>query len=146
MTNPRLFAFLLILMVLVGYAIGRYAQPAKVVTKTQVVTQVHDVVHEKIHKVIVTVTAPNGTKTTTTTIDNGSVINDQSNTQSNSSTVTTYDKTQWSVGALANVDLTKGISAPSYGIQVERRILGPVWVGAYGLANASGGLSVSLEF
>lgn len=50
----------------------------------------------------------------------------------------------WRVGGLVGVDL--GGLSPTYGGQVERRIIGPVYVGAWGLSSGQGGLSVGVEF
>jgi hypothetical protein len=134
-----------ILLIAIGYGAGRYVQPAKVVTKVQTVTVTNDVVHDHIVTVTHTVVQPNGEKDTTTTTSNESIIDDQTSTKTNSSTVTTYNKPQWKVQGLAGLSLNS-LSTPIYGIGVERRILGPVFVGAYGKSNSEAGLSLSLEF
>lgn len=53
----------------------------------------------------------------------------------------------WRVSALAGVDL--GLAEPPvlvYGGQVERRLVGPLSVGAWGMSNGAAGASVSLQF
>lgn len=50
----------------------------------------------------------------------------------------------WRVGGLVGVDLSG--PSPAYGGQVERRIIGPVYVGAWGLSSGQAGLSVGVEF
>lgn len=55
----------------------------------------------------------------------------------------------WRVHALVGVrlsDVLGGKVAPAYGAALERRVLGPLSVGAWGLSNGSAGLSASLEF
>lgn len=130
-----------ILLLAIGYGAGRYVQPAKVVTKLQTVT--NDVVHDHIHTVIQTVTLPSGEKKSTTTIDNDK--NETASTNTVSSSVTTYSKPQWRAQGLAGLNL-KSVSTPVYGIGIERRILGPIFAGAYGKNNGEVGISVSLEF
>jgi len=125
----------------VGYGTALLTRPAKVITKTQTITQTHDIIHDHIHTVVVT--KPDGTKTTTT--DDNSVINDNSSTKDSSSTITTYSKPQWKVGALAGLSVNS-LSKPIYGAQVEKRLLGPISIGAFGLSNSTGGVSLSLEF
>ncbi len=124
---------IIILLIGIGYGIGRYIQPAKIVTKTEIVVKEH------VHTVTVTVTKPDGTKTTTTTQD------DDKSTKDKSSTVTTQDKPSWKVAGLAGLSLNS-LTTPVYGGQIERRIIGPVSVGVWGLTNSTGGVLLSIEF
>lgn len=50
----------------------------------------------------------------------------------------------WRVGALIGVDLSS--PGPAYGLTVERRILGPIHVGAWGLSTGPVGISVGAEW
>jgi hypothetical protein len=55
----------------------------------------------------------------------------------------------WRVHALVGVrlsDVLGGKLAPAYGAALERRVLGPLSVGAWGLSTGTVGVSVSLEF
>jgi hypothetical protein len=53
----------------------------------------------------------------------------------------------WRVGALVGVDPFHQLSGSLlYGGHVERRVLGPVWLGAWGLSSRAVGLSLSFEF
>lgn len=128
-----------------GYGTALYTRPTKEVIKTQVVTQTNDVIHDHIHTVVVTVTKPDGTKTTTSTTDNGTVIDNKSNTIASNSTTITNSKPQWKVAGLAGLDI-HNLASPVYGAQVEKRLLGPISVGIWGLTNATAGISASLEF
>jgi hypothetical protein len=139
--NTKTQIIVTIILVVAAFGAGRYLTPTKVVTKTQVVTQTNDIIHDHIHTVVVT--NPNGTTTTTT--DNNSVIDDKTDTDSNSSTVTTYSKPQWKVSGMAGLSVNS-LSTPIYGAQVERRILGPISAGIWGLSNSTGGVALSLEF
>lgn len=124
-----------------GLGTGLYVKPAKVVTKTNTVT--NDVIHDHIITVTHTVTLPNGQKDTTTTTTNNTVINDKSST--NSSTVIVYNKPQWKVNALAGLSASN-LGTPIYGAQVERRILGPIFAGAWGTSDQRAGISLGIEF
>ncbi len=124
---------IIILLIGIGYSIGRYIQPAKIVTKTEIVVKEH------VHTVTVTVTKPDGTKTTTTTQD------DDKSTKDKSSTITTLDKPSWKVAGLAGLSLNN-LTAPIYGGQIERRIIGSVSAGVWGLNNGTGGVSLGIQF
>jgi hypothetical protein len=55
----------------------------------------------------------------------------------------------WHVSALvgASVNLKPlGMGPLRYGASVERRVLGPVWVGAWGLSSGEGGVSLGVVF
>lgn len=56
----------------------------------------------------------------------------------------TAARPDWRVGPMVGFDFRSGTVA--YGGQVERRILGPVSVGAFGLSSGVAGVSLSLEF
>lgn len=142
MTIPwKVFGVFVVGLLLIGYSIGRYIQPTKVVTKVQTVTQT--VVQDHIHTVTVTVAKPDGSKVTTITQDNNSVVS--KDTDTNSSTVTVYNKPQWKISGMAGANYNS-LSTPIYGGQVERRVLGPVFIGIWGFNNKSAGLSAGLEF
>ena len=63
----------------------------------------------------------------------------------------TMKKPDWMIGAMVgydfkNLDATKFVSGLHYGAHAERRILGPVFLGAWGMTNRDLGLSLSMEF
>lgn len=128
-----------------GLGTGFYLMPSKVVVKTNTVTQTQDIIHDHIITVTKTVVLPNGEKQTTTTTTNNSVINDKSSTQIQSSSVTNYGKPQWKVSAMAGLG-ANNLTLPIYGAEVQKRLLGPIFVGAWGNSNREGGLSLGLEF
>lgn len=134
-----------ILLVLLGYATGRYIQPAKIVTKTEVVTKTNTVTVDHIHTVTVTKELPNGEKDTTTVTDNNSTTKEKETIDDKSSTVTTYSKPAWKVSALAGLN-ANNIGTPTYGGQIEHRLVGPIGAGIWGLSSGQGGISLSLEF
>jgi hypothetical protein len=67
--------------------------------------------------------------------------------------IVTAEKPQWKVGPMVGVNLKElnvGQSLTtgplSYGAHVERRIAGPVFVGAWGLSSGQAGVIVTVEF
>lgn len=161
----------------VGAAVGRFSLPAKVVTKTetktvtQVVTQqvVKTVVQHDVQKNDNTVTVKvendkaDGTKTITTTIVDKNTYaaetdkNAQattataSNTTSDTTTskTTTYSKNDWMISAMAAPSSISfsNLGGISYGAKVDRRIIGPVYIGVFSLPSTVPiGASIGISF
>ncbi len=96
---------------------------------------------------------PDGSSTTTTTSDTethtntGTTTDATTDTKTASSTVTESYRPQWRVTGLVGVELH---ASPGlvYGAQVERRLAGPFWVGAWGHTGAAPvvGLSLGVEW
>lgn len=129
-----------------GYAFGRYAQPAKIEIKKEL--QVKEIEVTKKNVVVVTheEKRPDGTVITDTrTVDTSTEATNRNST-SKESTVVTNLKPQWKVGGAAGVKYNEVRMEAVYTIGVERRILGPIFVGAYGRTDKEVGLSVSVEF
>lgn len=134
---------ILLVAVVLGYAFGRYAQPARVETK--IVTQIKTVeVESKNVKTTTTeTTKPDGTKVVTTTTQDNSVITDNTNSVTKSDTVKD-NRAQWKV--TAQLSPTKPQLYYFYGAEVDRRILGPIFAGAYMNVDKNFGVSIGLEF
>ena len=127
-----------------GYAFGRYAQPAKVVVKTE--TIIKEVKVENKHVITQTkeIKHADGTVETDTTTTDTSKISTKETEDSKTSSVTTYSKPQWKVQTLFAPQA--GPVGPLYGIDVEKRLLGPISVGAWGNTDRKYGASLSIEF
>jgi 7-cyano-7-deazaguanine synthase in queuosine biosynthesis len=131
--------FIAALLILVGYAFGRYGQPARVETKVVTVIQKVEVTH---HDTTTTETdSPDGTKTITT-VDK-SVDSTTTNSSTKSDTVVD-GRNQW-VASVKFAPQNPQIGY-FYGAEVQRRILGPILAGAFVNTDRRVGLSVSLEF
>lgn len=176
-----------LILVAVGYGLGRYAQPAKVVTKevvhevvkTQVVekTKTEDVVDksrqanvdQKVHRVVVETKHPDGTQTTTTTED---VDTDASSKATSHEVevryvdrvVTKYEdrivekvtqtlrQPDWRLGLGIGVSVPHFLGQGDVGVpglqgfviqaQVDRRVVGPLWLGAW--LNTQGTVGLNL--
>jgi hypothetical protein len=130
----------------VGYGSGRYVQPAKVEIKTQEVIKEVEVVKHDTITVTKEIKKPDGTTEIDTTITDKDVetttIADVKKTEE---TITNL-KPQWNVRGLVGVSSFNFANPMVYGLNIERRIIGPIFVGAWGTTDKSAGLSIGLEF
>lgn len=132
----------LVMVGCLGYGIGRYIQPAKVETKE--VEVIKEVIKKDIEIVVREVEHPDGTKERTTTTKDKSVETSKKDTKKEM-IVTENNKSQWKAHALIGADI-KDVSRLLYGAQIERRVLGNLSIGAWGLTNQTVGVSVGFEF
>lgn len=130
--------------VLVGYAFGRYVQPARVVTETKEIVKTVEVVKHDTTTKTHEVKHPDGTVETDTTVVNRDTDISGTSSKSESKTIVDNTKPQWKVSGLAGYNFSTYEKV--YGAEVDRRILGPIFVGAWGNTQHTGGLSVSIEF
>lgn len=151
---------------IVGLAVGRFAAPTKVVTKTEV-KDVEKKVEKKTtdsqknkknNKIVIVVETvmPDGTRRKETKIvDRGSITIDNSSTEERESDRTTETKTEKIVErshdglliyGLAAAQLTDWAGGLEFGGGVQKRLLGPFWLGAYGTNKATVGVTVGVSF
>lgn len=152
-------------MLALGVAVGRYLTPAKVVTvtKTQTVTEVKTqivTVHDRdvvrtVHRE--TRPSPAGPITTVDSTtravertDTHAAETSVAATASVATRVVESHKPDWRVNAMGGVLILPG-TQPSWlvGGQVERRILGPISVGVWGMGGpkaGAAGLLLGMEF
>lgn len=115
-----------------GYLVYRYKP--RTVTQEKIVTQ--NTVQDHIVTVIKTVKEPAGTVTTTETVTDTTV-------HTNSAVDTKTKAPLWHV----SLGAATGISfVPEYHAQVERRLAGPLFVGASASTNGTLGISMGIEF
>lgn len=121
----------------IGYGVGRYTTPEKV--RTEIVEK--EVVKKDVVTVIKEIVNKDGTKTTETIIKDKS----QSQTDSLNLSETTYSKSKYKINAMVgsqNFDFVN----PVYGLMVQKRFIGPFFLGAYGTNKKDIGLTVGFEF
>lgn len=142
--STRLQLLIGLLLLVIGLALGRYYTPEKVVTKTVIQTNTVEVTHDHVVTVVKEVTALNGTKTKTTTTIDLSVINSNTDSTTQTQKTVTRDNPQWKT----SVQFSSSSVLPDYlyGVTVERRIIGPVFIGVFGNANRQFGASIGMEF
>lgn len=128
---------LCLISAIISAGLSRYYFP-NVQTKTVEVTR--DVIKTQIQTVTHTIQLPNGQidTTTTTNQDTSQIITDKKQT------VQLAVQKDWLISAAYNTDIHTLL--PSYGADVKRRILGPIFIG--GNADISGrvGLTLGMEF
>lgn len=141
------------LTVLVSYAFGYYFAPYK--TKTVTITVEKKTTDEETQKqkhkktTITETTAPDGSKTKTTQItdDEGSKtdiaqIDDVSKSETRE--VTKSSRTV-NLSFMAGIPLSFGAITPVYGGAATTSLIGPITIGAWGLSNATIGMSLGLN-
>jgi hypothetical protein len=160
--NKRTVVIVSLLLVSLGAGIGKYASPEKVVTKTETITVEKEVIkykesgseNTKVDKVTVIVEdiSKDGTihretvQVDKTQIDKFISKELDKKKETDTTVVTETEKTNqalWHISALASV---KQGEIPSYGALVEKRVLGPISVGAFGLTNKTAGITIGYSF
>jgi hypothetical protein len=160
--NKKTIIIISLLLILLGAGIGKYASPEKVVTKTETVTVEKEVIkyretnteNTKVDKVTVITEdiSKDGTihretvQIDKTQIDKYIDKHLDKTKDSKETTVTQTEKINqslWHVSALASV---KQGEIPSYGALVEKRVLGSISVGAFGLTNKTAGVTIGYSF
>jgi hypothetical protein len=151
--NIKTLAGVTAIVVLASFMVGRYTVPTKTITKTVVQTVTVTAEDKQVDKqqdkdeTITETDKPDGTKVTVTQItsktdtESNDVKNTQTNTLAKSETITTNETTNWNVAVLftpkydSSNSLELGVN---YGAMVERKIIGPFYLGAFGLENQNG--------
>jgi hypothetical protein len=167
--NPRIHqAGFAVIILAGGYAAGRFSAPERVRTvetfkedtesreRVRQLTAELETAKRHTRREVVTVVKPDGTRethaTTDTTVDQSRDTHVATETQrvevkhveTLHESVTERSRPDWRVGPMVGFDLNRGAFA--FGAHVERRILGPLSLGAFGLSNGTAGLSLSMEF
>lgn len=133
--NLKNSLIILLVAVVAAYAAGRYLQPPKI--ETQYVDR--EIVKKDVKTVIKEVIKSDGSKETTTVID------DQSSEKKDTKyTVTVPVEKLYAVGIAAKIESIT--STPNYVLQVSRRVLGPISTTISASTDKQFGLGVSYEF
>jgi hypothetical protein len=160
MTSLRSHAIVSLVSLAVGGASAWYLRPPVVETRTEykdrvveVVKTIREQVKTQTRRQVKTRTEekPDGTKITVRT-ETGTETKTETDTRSDGQKTASTEKVSvdrywspdWSVRGLAGVDLRS--KAFTYGAAVERRVVGPVWLGAWALSSGVVGASVGVTF
>ncbi len=139
--------YIAVVALLIGAALGFYLKPTKVVTKLETVVKTVTVDHVDIVTEVHVIEKPDGTKDTTTIIKDKSVITGQTDSDTKIEKVVTTDKAQWRLNALiAPLQGLESPVAPLYGLEIQRRVLGPIWAGGFVNTSRVYGVTIGLEF
>lgn len=153
-----------ILLLGIGVAFGRYIAPSKVIEKEKIIYKDKIVVKkvlvkdQTIHNNKVTIRLitfkPDGTKTIETKTydktlidivqkDQTKEINDSSGSSEKDKTIE-YKKDEYLVSI--NVKTPINMLSPNYGVSINKRFIGPIYIGAFGFLDKTVGLSLGLAF
>lgn len=125
-----------LLIFCLGYAVCKYSSPTKIITiEKEKTVENRNVVTRTTEK-----KNPDGSSTTTTVIKDRTIVDSETDKM----TVIKNDKAQLKIDALLGYD-TKN-KEQVYGLQVQKRFAGPVFVGAWGTTQGTLGISAGIEF
>jgi FKBP-type peptidyl-prolyl cis-trans isomerase len=140
----------------VGAAAGYFSLPAKVVTKTEtkIVEKIVEVraqdKKERQNVRIVETKKPDGTVVKTTEIikEKDTKTNVATNTDRTEDNKTEKTVEYSKDGLLISVTASTNLDRPglSYGAEVQRRLFGPLWLGAHGSTDKTFGMSLGVSF
>lgn len=142
--------FIIIGLIAVSFAAGRFLTPEKVKIEKQVVEVEKKEQSKQIDekKVIVEEVKPDGSKTTTTTVDTKTNINTtvSKDKTTDESKVVEVSKSKLNVSILAGLDIIKPENGFVYGAHISKELLGPITFGLFGQTNKTFGVSIGLNF
>lgn len=151
-----------LLLFVLGYGTARFRTPVKVVTKTDTQVVTKDIIkwrtrvikdsHE--YKTVIEHKFPDGTwvrkstdeKTNEEKRDTRENRKEDKTSNTISQTTTTYSKPNWQFGVLTGFSATSPKGSFELGGYVDRRLLGPVWIGANATKSGRVGFSLGIEF
>lgn len=139
MKITRTQVIITVLLIAGTAALTRYFFPR---IETQTVDVIKEVVRTDIRTITKIIEKPDGTKETIIDHTDKSVENkDQKHTE------TKYAKADWNISASAGQDITNIQKLELvYGVHVQRRILGPFYLGGMADTSKRVGLSIGMEF
>jgi hypothetical protein len=136
------------LVLLAGIAVGYGLMPKKIETKTVTVESKQTDIDRNKHKQTTTteVVKPDGTKTIVTQItENTDTQKKVSDKKSSESETTITVGSEVSVNVLAGTRFNVG-EPIDFGISVDKRVLGPIKLGAFAFKSGMVGLSLGIQF
>ena len=123
------------------FMLGRYSNQ-KPDVKTNTSVDQNKNVEKNTHKVIVQVKNPNGSETTTTTVD--STTNIISKVKTNQQATTSYSSSTLTVSALIGTSIHD--FKPIYGALVSKQYGNTINVGVFGMTNGTMGVELGISF
>lgn len=135
--------YVIILMIVVAAAsagLTRYYFPQVEFKNTETVKEV---VRNDVRTIVKEVTRPDGSKEVVTEI-----VDKSTKKETSTSETLIVKKPQWmfDIGARANLDNVSNRDTFVYDLQVQRRILGPFFLGGKVATDKSVGISIGMEF
>lgn len=117
----------------IGYWFGYYKSPTKVVTKTKIQVIEKKVEVKNVNRDITTTTTKKADGSVVTIVEDKSVEKTDSTTDTKSKEYTTVVETRdvpkWHLSAIATLPVNDPSQGFNYGVSLDRRLIGPVWLG-----------------
>lgn len=139
----------LLLSAAIGAVAAWYFLPEKIKIQTEVVEKERIVYKDRVvTKRVVEVRKPDGTVVTATTdkTEDKDLIQDVDTRLSQRLELVRPPKqARFGIAAMAQTSLREP-GLLHYGLQAEFRLIGPIWIGAHGLSNMSGGISLGFKW
>lgn len=148
MTNKTI-EIIFVVSIASAFAIGRYSVQSPAVKKTTETSTDKSKDQERdTHKQTTTIVedGPSCKKTTTTVTEDTSTkkhVDDRSDVKTDV-TITPSKRDTLNVSALVGLDIRQ--KSATYGVSVNKEIIGPITMGAFGLTNGTIGVSIGLNF
>lgn len=137
MVSTKNTLILVLVVAIISAGLTRYYFPK---IETQTVDVIKEVIKTDIRTITRIVERPDGTKETI--IDE---TDKSTNNKTEKHTDTTYANKDWLLSVSAQTEVTQ-IMKPDYGVQVQRRILGPFYLGGMVDTSKRVGVSLGMEF
>lgn len=141
--ETKVVVVLIIILMAASYGMGRYLQPAKVEIKKEEIIKEVEVIKKDIEIIEREIKRPDGTieKERIERDKSTETVNKDSKTKE--STLIVNKKPDWNIQALAAINKDRDTV---YGLKADRRILGNIYIGGFGLTDSTVGLSIGMEF
>lgn len=136
--------FIVLVLMLLAYAGGRYLQPAEIQIQKEEIIKFKEIVKKDVIVIRKETKLPDGTVIVEETTTDKSTISSNKDIANKESTTVENVKSQWKVNALAGYDVRDKDMV--YGLEVQKRFIGPVSLGAFGTNKQQIGISIGIEF
>lgn len=143
--NLKTKIIILVTAIGLGYGFGRYLQPEKVITKKEVVEVAVEKERVEYRTIVRYITKKDGTTVKEEIKEEIKEKESVDTKKTKKERIVINVKPQWRVQAQANLSTMDDV--PQYKVGVERRIAGPIFVGAYSSTDFKEyGILLSMEF
>ncbi|MBK9292815.1 MAG: hypothetical protein IPM52_14500 [Bacteroidetes bacterium] len=131
-------ALLIVALVAAAVAGTRYLWPR--VEYRQTVVE-RETIKKDVRTIIKHVERKDGSKETVTTI-----VDNSKESSNRTETIVKAAQAQWLLSPLLKIDAKQGLTEPVYGLMVQRRVLGPGWLGVAATTDKQIMATIGLEF
>lgn len=139
-------------LILLAFAFGRYSAPEKIKTQIKTVTvqvEKKQVTHASDQeKTITEILRPDGTKIVRTRTEDRKtteIKRDSGKANLDETTKEIATRPAITVSAIISTNIAHPLSGFNYGAEISRPILGPISLGVFGSSDGTAGLSVGID-